>query len=137
MTWAIFPDDKHTSALIELLTTGSERVMAVIGGALLEQAIDRTLRERLLNKPDLVDNLLEVDRPLGNMSPKIDLLCPLGAFDEKAHAAMKGIAGVRNFFAHHLDASLGSDDRKCTKVTLLEATLTTVTASPIYRRVSP
>jgi len=115
MTWAIFPDDKHTSALIELLTTGSERVMAVIGGALLEQAIDRTLRERLLNKPDLVDNLLEVDRPLGNMSPKIDLLCLLGAFDEKAHAAMKGIAGVRNFFAHHLDASLGSVDRKVTK----------------------
>jgi hypothetical protein len=91
MNWAIFPDDKHTSALIELLTTGSERVMAVIGGALLEQAIDRTLRERLLNKPTLVDNLLEVDRPLGNMGPKIDLLCLLGAFDEKAHAAMKGI----------------------------------------------
>jgi len=108
MTWAIFPDEKDTRAVIELLTTGSERVMAVVGGALLEEAIDRTLRERLLKIPRLVDNLLEVDRPLGNMGPKIDLLRLLGAFDDKAHLAMKGIAGVRNFFAHHLDASLES-----------------------------
>ena len=115
MTWAIFPDEKDTKAVIELLTTGSERVMAVVGGALLEEAIDRTLRERLLKIPRLVDNLLEVDRPLGNMGPKIDLLRLLGAFDDKAHLAMKGIAGVRNFFAHHLDASLESADGKFTK----------------------
>jgi len=88
--------------------------MAVVGGALLEEAIDRTLRERLLNIP-LVDSLLEVDRPLGNMGPKIDLLRLLGAFDETARVAMKGIAGVRNFFAHHLDASLDSLDREFTK----------------------
>jgi hypothetical protein len=114
MTWAIFPDEKYKRALIELLTAGSERVMAVVGGALLEEAIDRTLRERLLNTP-LVDSLLEVDRPLGNMGPKIDLLRLLGAFDETARVAMKGIAGVRNFFAHHLDASLDSLDREFTK----------------------
>ena len=115
MTWAILPDDKHKNALIELLTTGSDRVVAVVGGALLEQAIDLTLHERLVNIPRLVENLLGVDRPLGNMGPKIDLLCLLGAFDEKEHAAMKGIAGVRNFFAHHLDASLGSVDKEFTK----------------------
>jgi hypothetical protein len=115
MTWAILPDDKHKSGLIELLTTGSDRVVAVVGGALLEQAIDLTLRERLLNLPRLVDSLLEVDRPLGNMGPKIDSLCLLGAFDEKARLAMKGIAGVRNFFAHHLDATLDSGDGKFIK----------------------
>jgi hypothetical protein len=115
MTWAIFPGDKSKSALIELLTTGSERVVAVVGGALLEEAIDHTLRERLLNIPNLVDSLLGVDRPLGNMGPKIDLLHLLGAFDENARVAMKGIAGVRNFFAHHLDASLDSVDKKFTK----------------------
>jgi DNA-binding MltR family transcriptional regulator len=115
MTWAILPDDKHKSGLIELLTTGSDRVVAVVGGALLEQAIDLTLRERVLNLPSLVDSLLEVDGPLGNMGPKIDFLCLLGAFDDKARLAMKGIAGVRNFFAHHLDASLDSVDKKFNK----------------------
>jgi hypothetical protein len=39
MTWAIFPDEKDTKAVIELLTTGSERVMAVVGGALLEEPL--------------------------------------------------------------------------------------------------
>jgi hypothetical protein len=74
MTWAIFPDDKYKTALIELLTASSKRATAVVGGALLEEAIDRTLRERLLDIPVCVDSLLEVDRPLGNMGPKIDLL---------------------------------------------------------------
>jgi hypothetical protein len=113
MTWAIFTDDRYKTALIELLTAGSERVVAVVGGALLEEAIDRTLRERLLDIPARVDSLL--DRPLGNMGPKIDLLHLLGAFDETARVAMKGIAGVRNFFAHHLDASFDSLDREFTR----------------------
>jgi len=83
---------------------------------MLEEAVDRTLRERLLNIPSVVDNLLGVDRPLGNMGPKIDLLCLLGAFDDKARSAMKGIARVRNFFAHRLDASFDSLDEEFTRV---------------------
>src|SRR5207247_150564 len=110
MTWAIFPEDRYARAVIELVSTGSERVVAIVGGALLEEAVDRTLRERLLNMPGLVDSLLTVDRPLGNMGPKIDLLGLLGAFDEKTRIAIKSIARVRNFFAHHLDASFDSPD---------------------------
>jgi hypothetical protein len=115
MTWAIFPGDIHARAVLELITAaahpaGSERIIAVVGGALLEQAVDRTLRERLINIPGLVNNLLGVDRPLGNMGPKIDLLRLLGAIDEKTRTALKGIAGVRNFFAHNLSASFDSLD---------------------------
>jgi hypothetical protein len=115
MTWAIFPGDIHARAVLELITaaahpTGSERIIAVVGGALLEQAVDRTLRERLINIPGLVNNLLGVDRPLGNMGPKIDLLRLLGAIDDKTRGALKGIAGVRNFFAHNLSASFDSLD---------------------------
>src|SRR5262245_11368858 len=113
MTWAIFPDDKYARALIELLTAGSERVMAVVGGTLLEEAVDRTLRERLLDdRAGRVDSLLLADRPLGNLGPKITLLYLLGAFDEETRSAMRGIAGVRNFFAHNLDASFDSTDKK-------------------------
>jgi hypothetical protein len=113
MTWAIFPGDKHVKGVLELLNAnlqshGSERIIAVVGGALLEEAVDITLRERLLDEKGLVDNLLGVERPLGALGPKIDLLRLLGAFDENTRLALKGIAGVRNFFAHHLDASFDS-----------------------------
>ena len=62
MTWAVFPDDKYTAAVIELLTeaakpSGSERVMAVVGGALLEEAVDRTLRERLIDDPGVIKKI--------------------------------------------------------------------------------
>ena len=115
ITWAIFPGNEREQAVIELVTAGSERVIAIVGGALLEQAVDRTLRERLLNVPELVNSLLLVDRPLGNMGPKIDLLRLLGAFDERTHKAMKGIARVRNFYAHHLDASFSSQNKDIAK----------------------
>jgi len=119
MTWAVLPDDKYTRAVIELLTepakpSGSERVMAVVGGALLEEAVDRTLRERLIDHPAVIKNLLEPDRPLGNIAPQIDLLYLLGAFDNRTRGALKGIARVRNFFAHRTDASFDSLDKDFT-----------------------
>jgi DNA-binding MltR family transcriptional regulator len=116
MTWAVFPGDTYTRAVIELLTeagkpSGSERVMAVVGGALLEEAVDRTLRERLIDDTDVIKNLLEPDRPLGNIAPQIDLLYSLGAFDDRTRRALKGLAHVRNFFAHRTDASFDSLDK--------------------------
>jgi hypothetical protein len=113
MTWALFPGDKYTRAALEIVTTasqhgpGAERVVAVLGGALLEEAVDKTLRERLQNIP-LADGLLSIDGALGNMGPKTDLLYLLRAFDSNTLKTLKGIAGVRNFFAHHLDASFDS-----------------------------
>jgi hypothetical protein len=119
MTWAIFPTNEHTRAVIELMSSlqaaGSERAMVIVGGALLEDAVEQTLRERLLNNLGLVNNLVDIDRPLANMGPQIDLLHLLGAFDEKTRSAMKGIAAVRNFFAHNLNVSFASQDKKLQK----------------------
>jgi DNA-binding MltR family transcriptional regulator len=114
--WAIFPTDKHTKAVIELMTAtlphqGSERIVAIVGGSLLEDALETTLRERLLNNKGLVDSLLDFDKPLGSMGPQIDLLHLLGAFDEKTRSAMKGIARIRNYFAHSMDASFNSSEK--------------------------
>lgn len=119
MTWAVFLEDKYTRAVIELLTeaaktSGSEKVVAVVSGALLEEAVDRTLRERLINDPGVIKNLLEADRPLGNVAPQIDLLYLLGAFDDRTRRALKGLAHVRNFFAHRTDASFDSLDKDFT-----------------------
>jgi hypothetical protein len=117
VTWATFPGDKYTRAIIEIITAaqqpqGSERVMVIVGGSLLEEAVDYTLRERFLrNEPGLVDRLLGPEGALGNMGPKIDLLYLLGDLDKKTRGALKGLAGVRNFFAHHVDASFDSLDK--------------------------
>lgn len=119
MTWAVFPDENYTRAVIELLTevakpSGSERVVAVVGGALLEEAVDRTLRERLIDDPGVIKNLLEPERPLGNIASQIDLLYLLGAFDDRTRKALKGLARVRNFFAHRTDVSFDSSDKDFT-----------------------
>src|SRR5215475_7368755 len=104
MTWAVFPGDDHTRAVVEvlnanLLPQGSERIIAIVGGALLEEAVERTLRERLVDNTAAA-NLLKPDGPLGNTGPQIDLLCLLGAFDDKVRRAMGALCRVRNFFAH-------------------------------------
>jgi hypothetical protein len=70
-----------------------------------EEAANHTIRERLVNDPQVIRNLLNPDRPLGNIAPQIDLLYLLGAFDDTTRKALKGLAGVRNFFAHHADAA--------------------------------
>lgn len=89
MTWAIFKDDSYISAVRELLEdaarpSGSGRVMAVVGGALLEEAVEKTLRARL-KKDKAVSRLVN---PMGNgalafIAPQIDALYALGAFDGK------------------------------------------------------
>jgi hypothetical protein len=105
MTWAIFPDEPHRRAILELQTTKSERVVAVVGGAMLETAVTRTLFERL-RKEKPAENLLDVmSGALGTIAPKIDLLYLLASFDDAVRKTMKAIAGVRNVFAHNLDAS--------------------------------
>jgi hypothetical protein len=116
MTWAVFPEDNYTRAVIELLTeaaksSGSERVVAVVGGALLEEAVDRSLRERLIDDPDVIEDILEPERPLGNIASQINLLYLLGAFDDGVRRALNGLARVRNIFAHRTDSSFDSSDK--------------------------
>ena len=120
MTWAVLPGDEHLRAIIELVSAslqsqGPERVTAIVGGALLDEAVTKTLEERFRDDKNIVKNILDSDKPLGNLGPKIDVLYLLGAFDNKTRGALKGITRVRNFFAHHLDASFDSLDDEFTK----------------------
>lgn len=111
MTWAIF-DDAHIRALGEILVSGSERVAAIVGGALLDDTLRRTLSERLQNHEGIRNKLLRVNGPMGNMVPKIDMLFMLYAFDKPFRDALYGLSEARNFFAHNFDASFNSKDKK-------------------------
>jgi DNA-binding MltR family transcriptional regulator len=125
MTWAILEDlrESHTKAIIEILT-GSERALAVVGGALLDESVRRTLEARLLEDQETVTNLLGPDGPLGAFKPKIDVLYLLGGLDQPTWSTLKALATIRNFFAHDLTASFDSSDAKflraMTRLTLHE-----------------
>jgi hypothetical protein len=108
MTWAVF-DDSHLTAIGELLLTGTERVTAVIGGALLEEAVERTLVERLRDAPKIIEAQFNPEKPLGSIGPQIELLYLLYAIDDSTRQTLKAIAAIRNFFAHNPAVSFASD----------------------------
>jgi hypothetical protein len=108
MTWAIFAD-AHIQAVGEIIRSGNDRVTAVVGGALLDDTLRRTLSERFREDRDTTKKLLKVNGALGNAGPKIDLLYQLYAFERPVRNALHGVIQVRNAFAHTLDASFDSD----------------------------
>jgi DNA-binding MltR family transcriptional regulator len=81
-----------------------------MGGSGVHWASAVVRRSTFKDDPRVVKNLVDPDRPLGNIAPQIDLLYLLGAFDDRTCKALKGLARVRNFFAHHTDASFDSLD---------------------------
>lgn len=111
MTWAIF-DDSHLRGIAEIIHSGSERVTAIVGGALLDDTLRRTLAERLRDDKDTTKKLLKVNGALGNTGPKIDLLYQLYAFRKPERNALCGLTEARNYFAHNLDASFDSTAEK-------------------------
>jgi hypothetical protein len=110
MVWAIFTEPQF-KAIEEVRSFQSERVLAIIGGTLLDEALRRTLEERL-RESGVRASLFRIEGPLGNVGPKIDLAYLLYAIEKETREAAHGIAGVRNFFAHNLGASFSSQDEK-------------------------
>jgi DNA-binding MltR family transcriptional regulator len=111
--WALFPGDKNQQAVVDIITAGHETVKAVVGGALLDEHLTRTLKERLRDDEGFAEKfILKQDAPLGNMGVKIGVLYMLGAIGKVTRSTMEGIAEVRNFFAHNLGASFDSVDHR-------------------------
>ena len=97
MPWAIFEDKPDTKAIIELISSKSGRVAAVVGGALLDEHVRETLLERLRDS-GVAQRLLKIEGPLGNLGPKIDLLYLLHAFDKQTYKTLKGLSGSPAIF---------------------------------------
>jgi len=112
MTWAIFSDE-HIRAIGEIIRDArSDRITAIVGGAMLDDTLRRTLSERLRNDRNIANQLFRVGGVLGNTGPKIDLLYMLGGFDKPTRKALHGLCEIRNFFAHRLDASFSTRSKK-------------------------
>lgn len=77
----------------------SDRAAAVLGGAYLEEILDRVIRGCLITDE-------HIERLFANASQKVHLLFALGVIDAQDREELLTIQRVRNFFAHHvLDAN--------------------------------
>ena len=109
MTWAVFSDD-HRRAIEEIEASPSERMVAIVGVAVLDNTLNRTVQERLSKDADTARKLFKINGALGNTDPKIDLLWLLGGCERSVRNAMYGLAKIRNRFAHNLSINFDSTD---------------------------
>ena len=72
MVWAILGEE-YNKAINEIIASDSDRIIAVVGGAMLDDTLRRTLEERLRDNKDINKKLFRATGPLGNLGPKIDL----------------------------------------------------------------
>jgi hypothetical protein len=94
MVWALLNHD-HAIATEEIsFFEKSDRVAAIIGGAMLDDALRKALQSRLRPQDvntDMNDKLFRIGGPLGNLSPKVDLAYQLYMVGKPERNTMHGI----------------------------------------------
>jgi hypothetical protein len=114
MVWPIQSEQQH-KALYEIEQAHSPRIVAVVGGALLDQSLRFALEYRMRRDKDTRKKLFRENGPLGGLQNKIDLGYLLHMYDARTQLALSGISEVRNLFAHHLDMKFGATDQRMVK----------------------
>jgi hypothetical protein len=114
MVWALLNPDQQ-SALSEITKFDSDRVTAILGGAMLEDSLRRTLEQRFRPDKDINQKIFKVSGALGNLGPKIDIAYQLHMIEKPTRNTMYGINDIRNIFAHNLSTSFESEDNKMTE----------------------
>lgn len=108
MVWAILNNTQNI-ALKELIEgQKSDRIVAIVGGAMAEDSLRRALESRMRKDDDMNKKLFKIGGPLGNFGPKIDVAFQLYMFDKPLRNAMYGISEIRNNFAHQMDMKFSS-----------------------------
>jgi hypothetical protein len=114
MVWALL--NQEQGAAMEELTghPASDRVTAIIGGAMLDDALRKALESRLrpTDGTYINEKLFKVGGALGNCGPRIDLAYQLYMIEKIPRNAMYGITEIRNSFAHDLTMSFNEPAKK-------------------------
>jgi hypothetical protein len=121
------------AALTEIANLAqSDRVVTILGGAMLDDSLRHALEHRFRNSKSTNDRLFKVTGPLGNLGPKIDLAYQLYMFDKQIREAMHGLQEIRNLFAHRLDMTFeeGGEKLKAALAKLVLHTALTVYPNP-------
>jgi len=111
MVWALL-GKAQGHAIQEIEDSQSERIVAIVGGAMLDDTLRRTLEHRLRKHKDINKKLFKPSGALGALGPKVDLAFQMYVVDKEVRNAMYGLSEVRNLFAHNLDASFDSKSVK-------------------------
>jgi hypothetical protein len=115
MVWMALNAEQN-EAINELVQTQqSDRIVAILGGALLDDSIRQALELRLRARDgntDMNEKLFRVGGPLGNLQPKIDLGYQLHMLDKPHRNSMYGLAEIRNLFAHNLSMTFSDSSEK-------------------------
>jgi hypothetical protein len=110
MVWAVL-GPKQNAALKELIDGQlSDRVVGIVGGAMLDDALRTVLEHRLRETSNR--SLFMVNGALGNTGPKIDLAYRLYVFEKPMRETMHGISEIRNQMAHNLETSFEASEPK-------------------------
>jgi hypothetical protein len=122
MVWALLNQAQNV-ALNELLEgQKSDRIVALLGGALVDDSLKVAIQQRLRFDKDMNEKLFKVGGPLGNTGPKIDLGYQLYMFEKPLRNTLYGLSEIRNMFAHRLDMTF-SDKGEKLKVALAKLVL--------------
>lgn len=89
-------------ALTDELKEQSDRGVAIVGAAWVEEAITETLASILHTETKAWERLFEADGAMSSFSAKIDLLHVLGLTSELIRADMHRLRTIRNTFAHQV-----------------------------------
>jgi mannitol operon repressor len=93
-------DQQDFSRFISELQQETDRGLALVGAALLDDKLANTLRSFFCEGKSAEALLKEGDAPLGTLSSRIELCFALGLIDEFEYQEINLIRKVRNEFAH-------------------------------------
>lgn len=120
MVWAVINEDIR-KAIAEFADSPSDRVCAVVGAAIVENALFGALELRLRADDPSERTFRPKKRffapsgPAGSLNAKIQLGYLLGMYDKTAVRALEAIASIRNLFAHKLSIVSFEEDDKLLK----------------------
>jgi len=94
--------NKRMMALIEEMNGESDRAVAIVGAAWVEEALSDSIISFLQPHDDSYKRLFKGSAPLSTFSSKIDLSRMLGIVSDIIWADLHRIREIRNEFAHHI-----------------------------------
>ena len=93
---------KRMEALIEEMQGQTDRGVAIVGAAWVEEAMSAAIESFLHSDRKAWDRLFGIAGPLGTLSAKIDLARLLGMVSDSIKSDLHIIRDVRNEFAHRI-----------------------------------
>lgn len=94
--------NKRLMALVEEMSGESDRAVAIVGAAWIEEALSDSITSFLQAHEESHKRLFRGGAPLATFSSKIDLSRLLGIVSDTIWADLHRIRDIRNEFAHHI-----------------------------------